>query len=156
MNRRSALKTAIGACAAIVFPWRATSATEEVDQVKRIKRLIEERCHKQYLATVRRDPHCSERIDIWWDDDVPDDSGLYACGLVLLCDVVAESMNDKTLTKHLVNAFLIAISDGHVARQELLEPDFKGKPVWIIKDKASGVAYFVALDINTLGGLSKT
>ncbi len=43
MNRRSAIKTAIGACVAMLLPWRAASGARkpEEDQVERIKRLLE-------------------------------------------------------------------------------------------------------------------
>ncbi len=188
MNRRSAFKVAIGACAAMLFPWRGKVAGKPksgidywvkrdrqlVDQVERIKRLFPNDCipncprTTSYRATVQRRRSEPRIIEIWWDDDEPDDSGRYGCGLVMLTEDLAASLDDKTLSEHLLDAFLMAISDGHVVRLELLE-GFKGMAICITRystsDRRQGVFVTPALytqsarirgDINTLGGLSKT
>ena len=161
MNRRSAIKAAIGTCAAVLFPWRYASAakTDNVDQGERITRLLkaEGQCQheaRDRWATRENDAAIKtvtyrqwvERhgktnvIDIWWDEQRPLDGGLYDCGLVCLSAETAASMDDKKLTKHLTEAFLVAISSGYVCQVGMFDQP-TCKPVWIRKGQAVGLEY---------------
>ena len=166
MNRRSAIKTAIGACVAMLLPWRAAIGARKPkeDQVERIKRLlhghgVERRggvCHRVESVACGRPswrPLAQQRdsrtIEIYWDEQRPDDSGLYGVGLVLVQADVAASMDDDKLSDRLFHSFLLATTSKYADRQGMLAHGFKGKPVWIGRDKVIG-AEFNRTDADSL------
>ncbi len=150
MNRRSAFKTAIGVCAAMLFPWRKApgkpkcdgeTRVGKVDQVARITRLLEVRKQRHekamggwlpelkeslktvpYRSTVQR--HVTDRsnlIKIRWDKQQPTKDGRSDWGVAILAASLAASMDDTTLTDHLAEAFFAIIAPP------------SGKVVWIGK-----------------------
>lgn len=178
MNRRSMFKAAIGACVAILFPRRADAALEhqkghwarlvefvmsgakhplEGDETKRIEGLLESQFAKnttrklaaKLAETARKEArHAHAKLDVatylvsvlrHWEHPI---TRIYVksgggARSVHIHDAVALSMNDSELAYELMQALLSMIH-----KNETLTVTAKG--------------CFVAGDINTLGGLSKT
>jgi len=173
MNCRTMFKAAIGACAALLLPWRKVQAGE--DQVERIKRLIVKRSRWPnsaiwqtgiaYRATVHRRQNDPRIVEIWWDEESGKAiDGRWNVGLVALTEDLAASLSDGALTPHLLYAFLKAVSNRYSHRVALLER-FEGSTICITRRKRQGIVIEPAIytqcamirgDLNTFGGLSKT
>ncbi len=137
MNRRSMLKAAIGACAAMLFPWGKAQAKPwayvvafvpgdakykcpdgTLDQTKRIERLLESRYQKtkRLKKQVRRPWDCDvvayemflRRVP-WTTTTAISLRSRSGEAFVYIDDAVAESTGDSDLYCRLLDAFLTAI-----------------------------------------------
>ena len=184
MNRRSAFKVAIGACAAMLLPWRKASGKPkygidywiikpEVDQVERIKRLLEKQPHQMHsllpeleaakarwakpgdadgaIKIVTYRPHVERRrgcdlgiIEIWWSTPPETCEERYTTRLVALTEDVAASLADKKLSKALLDALLVSISSKPTDRSRW-GGGFNGMTICISSEGQQGVRITPAL-----------